>query len=67
MSFWTEVAIFYAVAGFVIGGMVSAMDNVNANFRGHPIPFPRVFAGVVAGIIWPAIIWQMVAPRRNIQ
>ena len=67
MDIWTKTICFYAVAGCIIGLFVSGMDKVNAEFRGRPLPYPRLISGVTAGLLWPAIVVQMVWPRRGHQ
>lgn len=55
--------IFYGVAGFVIGGFVAGMDSVNFQFRGRPAPWPRLWAGAIAAIAWPVILWKLATGR----
>lgn len=63
MTIWTQIAIFYVIGAVIIGGFVSAMDKVNFSFRGRPLPYARVVAGIVSGAIWPAVVWQIIMPR----
>lgn len=67
MNIWMQIAIYYGVGAVIVGGFVSAMDEVNFSFRDRPFPYPRVAAGIVSGVIWPAVIWKMVMPRRGHQ
>jgi hypothetical protein len=65
MTIYEKILLYYLVAGIVVGGLVSAMDTVNFNFRGKPFPDPRVAAGLISGIIWPAVVWQMAGWRKH--
>lgn len=62
---WAQIATIYAIGACVMGTMVSAMDTVNFRVRGRPVPCARLVAGIFAGIIWPAVIYQMIMPRRD--
>lgn len=65
MTLWQQIALFYAVAGVIIGFLVSMMDKVSFNFRGKPAPYPRLFTFIVGVIVWPILFWQMVfGPRK---
>jgi hypothetical protein len=65
MEALTRIAIFYGIAGGVIGLFVSAMDDVSGTFRGRPIRHARIWGGLFAALIWPAVVWQIVMPRRH--
>ena len=64
MTALKQFLIFYGIAGFVIGGFVSAMDTVNFSVRGKPFRYPRLAAFLVCGLIWPVIVLQMISWRK---
>lgn len=62
-----KAMLFYATAGVIIGAFVASMDTVNFRVKGHPVRFPRLAAGLVAGLIWPAVMWLILFQRQPSQ
>lgn len=61
-----KAAIFYAVAGTIIGLTVASMKTVNVNTPdGKPIPFARLLAFVICFAVWPLVFYQMVFGKND--
>jgi hypothetical protein len=63
MSAFAQFAISYTIAGFIVGGFVAAIDDVQFSFLSKKLPHPRIFAGLLAGLIWPLVLIKMVSGR----
>lgn len=58
-----KAAIFYGIAGFVVGGFVASMDKVNFSIRGRNMPYPRVWVFFVTAALWPLALLKMVTGK----
>jgi hypothetical protein len=65
MEILKQILIVYLIGAFLTGGIVASMEKVSFNVRGKPARFPRLLAGSVAAMIWPAVIWQLLVPRNR--
>ena len=59
MSPIAKFAIFYGVAGVIIGAVVAAMD-LKVTLQDKPARYPRLTAFIACGIAWPVIAWQII-------
>jgi hypothetical protein len=65
MEILKQMLILYAIGAFLIGGVVASMNEVSFKVRGKPVRFPRLTAGCVAAMIWPAVILQLLIPLKR--
>lgn len=55
-----KIALFYAVAGVVLGAVAASSRHVTVTIRdgGKHLPFARVIVFFVAGLFWPVAAYQ---------
>jgi hypothetical protein len=55
-----KALIFYASGAVVVGALFASHQTVTAKWRGKPVKYPRLFAGIGAGFIWPWVLIKLV-------
>ena len=55
-----KIALFYAVAGVVLGTIAATSKHVTVTIRrgGKQLPFARVIVFFVVGLLWPMAAYQ---------
>ena len=56
-----DFAIFYVIAGVVIGGVMAAGKKITGR-NGKPLRHPRLVAFGVCGLFWPLVIFKLLKP-----
>jgi hypothetical protein len=59
-----NAVIFYMTGAAVMAALFLGMKNHRATFRGRPVSHPRLVLSVLAGLLWPVVIYQMIFTHR---